>query len=98
MNGAMNGERSTITLVVGLVGLFTIITLLASAWLAFNGKTVPDGFYTLAGTGLGALASMLVRTSSTQDQPTEVVSVPGQPVETVEVAAALPDPADPNGV
>ena len=65
----MKGERLVVIVVVGFIGLFTIIGLVAVAWLAFVGHEVPDGLYTLTGTGLGALGSMLVRTSGNDPMP-----------------------------
>lgn len=88
----MSTERGTIFMVVGFIGSFTIIALLSMVWMVTSGSEPSDqvygGLFTLIGTGLGALGSMLVRTSSSSDtQDVSVVNPPSDPVPTEEASA-----------
>lgn len=87
-----DGERQTILVVVGAVGVFALAGIGSVAWLSFNHSAVPEGLLTLTGTALGALCSMLVRTSSSGPggTPVTVTNTPSDPVNTT----TLDDPSD----
>lgn len=75
-------DRSTINLVVGILGLVALVLVAGAIFLTFQEKSVPGELWTLAGGAVGAFSSLLARTgpSGGEPQPVEVVNVPADPV------------------
>lgn len=98
-------------LVVFFLGVTGLCLSLGVLILTFYDKKIDGGLFTLAGTVMGALGSLLVnpRTQSQRqsDAPVPVTTLPGQPVETTEApeskdekppayAPGMPDEKEPN--
>ena len=79
----MTTDRFTVNAVV--VGLITLglAVIVGAVVLTLNDKTVSDALWGLAGTAVGALGSLLARTTTNDDPtPVNVVNPPAQPVPT----------------
>lgn len=94
----MPTNRLTIGLIVGTISLLATIAVSTIAFCSFKGIEIPPELNTLAGGLVGALGSMLVKTSPSEgtksasptpngDEPTEVkvVNEPADPVKTEEI-------------
>ena len=58
-------DHRTIQLVVALLGVATLGLIAILGLLAFQSKELPEALTTLAGSGLGALGTLLVSTRGT---------------------------------
>jgi hypothetical protein len=67
----MGTDRGTIRLVIGGLVVLTVAMLVVVAVISLDSsaKDVPDSLWTLLGVGVGALSSMLTRTSSADPAP-----------------------------
>lgn len=82
----MNSERTTINIVVGLLGLVVLFGMGIGGFLAIDDKNVPDFIIATTSGAIGAIASLLSKTSSGA-QPVEVVNVAADPVPVAETPA-----------
>lgn len=62
----MSTDRLTVQLVVVFIGLFGLATIGGMIALAYVGRTSPDTLSTLGGAAVGALGSLLARTSTSE--------------------------------
>jgi hypothetical protein len=84
----VSNERTTINLVVGLLGLAVLFGMGIGGYLAIDGKAVPDFIIATTSGAIGALASLLAQTSSNQEPaPVNVVNDADDPVAVVEAPA-----------
>ena len=67
----MNTDRITVQMVVGFLGLSSLLIIGGLIALAFVGRPIPDQLSTLGGATLGALGSLLARTSTSERRPGE---------------------------
>ena len=90
----MNTDRITVQMVVGFLGLSSLLIIGGLIALAFVGRPIPDQLSTLGGATLGALGSLLARTFTSEGHspsntlPVEVKNPADSPVP---VAAATSD-------
>ena len=78
----MSTDKFTINaVVVGLIAL-GLAVIVGAVVLTLNDKQVSDALWGLAGTAVGALGSLLARTTTSDGEPTpvNVVNVPADPV------------------
>lgn len=74
-------DRSTINLVVGILGLVALVLVSGAIFLTFQEKSVPGELWTLAGGAVGAFSSLLARTGpSGEPQPVTVENLDSEPV------------------
>lgn len=73
----MTNQR-TITLVVAFLGAFGLLVVAGAIYLASTSKQVPDPLWTLAGTAIGALGSLLASTKS--NEAVVIANEPNDPV------------------
>lgn len=79
-------ERSTINLVVGLLGLVVLSGMGIGGYLAIDSTPVPDFIIASTAGAIGALSSLLAKTSSwTEPQNVTVSNPPSDPVPTTDV-------------
>ncbi len=60
----MSTDRLTVQMVVAFIGLFGLITISGVILLAYEGRSIPDPLSALGGAAVGALGSLLARTST----------------------------------
>lgn len=70
----MSTDRLTVQMVVAFIGLFGLITISGVILLAYEGRSIPDPLSALGGAAVGALGSLLARTS-TVERPEDKSSV-----------------------
>lgn len=70
----MSTDRLTVQMVVAFIGLFGLITISGVILLAYEGRSIPDPLSALGGAAVGALGSLLARTS-TVERPEDKPSV-----------------------
>lgn len=74
-------DKSTVNLVVVILGIIAVVLVAGAIFLSFQEKTVPGELWTLAGGAVGAFGTLLARTSTGDDtQPVQVVNSTNQPV------------------
>ncbi len=62
----MSTDRLTVQMVVAFIGLFGLITISGVILLAYEGRSIPDPLSALGGAAVGALGSLLARTSTVE--------------------------------
>lgn len=62
-------DRRVVELVVLILGLVTLAALGLIGYLAIVEKPIPDALVTASAGGMGAVAGLLARTSSTPPEP-----------------------------
>ena len=67
-------DHRTIQLVVALLGVATLGLIAILGLLAFQSKELPEALTTLAGSGLGALGTLLVSTRGTSSDSSGTVT------------------------
>jgi uncharacterized membrane protein len=72
----MSTDKTTIRLVVLLLGLITLLLVGGAIAMTCLDKNVPEALWTLAGGGLGAFTALLANTRSTPDAPAVKDNVP----------------------
>lgn len=84
----MNSERTTVNLVVGFLGLVVLFGMGIGGYLAVFDKGVPDFIIATTSGAIGALASLLAKTSTGAQEvvvnnantdPVPVADVPAKP-------------------
>lgn len=60
----MSTDRLTVQMVVAFIGLFGLLTIGGLIALAYVGRSIPDPLSALGGAAVGALGSLLARTST----------------------------------
>lgn len=80
----MNDERTTINIVVGLLGLVVLFGMGIGGYLAIDDKNVPDFIIATTSGAIGAIASLLSKTSS-GPTPVQVVNEPAEAVPVADV-------------
>ena len=95
----MNTDRMTVQMVVGFIGLSSLLIIGGLIALAFNGRPLPDQLATLGGATIGALGSLLARTFTSEQHPAQPpdplpnplpVEIKNSPEKPVPVAGATP--------
>lgn len=76
----MKNDRFTIRGVIVILGLVAVGALLAGSVLAYQGKPIPDFIVATLGAAVGAVGSLLAKTSLDSTQDVQVVNEPGDPV------------------
>lgn len=91
----MNTDRVTVQMVVGFIGLLSLLIVSGLIFLACEGRAIPDQLSTMGGATIGALGSLLARTftserrTSNEDALPVVVKNPAD--HPVPVAQAAPE-------
>lgn len=62
----MSTDRLTVQMVVAFIGLFGLLTIGGLILLAYEGRAIPDPLSALGGAAVGALGSLLARTSTVE--------------------------------
>ncbi len=62
----MSTDRLTVQMVVAFIGLFGLLTIGGLIALAYAGRSIPDPLSALGGAAVGALGSLLARTSTVE--------------------------------
>jgi hypothetical protein len=86
-----------VMMVIGFVGIATLLTIGGIIFLALRGQDVPEALTVIGGAALGGLTAMLTttRTGRARDEePVEVTTPENEPLEVTPVEAA---PANPQG-
>lgn len=84
----MNNERTTVNMVVAFLGLVVLFGMAIGGYLAIDTKAVPDFIIATTSGAIGALASLLAKTSSS-NEPQQVVvnNATSDPVPVADVPA-----------
>ena len=69
----MNTDRITVQMVIFFIGLSSLLIIGGLIALTFAGRPIPEQLSTLGGATLGALGSLLARTSTSERRPVEAV-------------------------
>lgn len=88
----MNTDRITVQMVVGFIGLSSLLIVSGVIFLAYEGRPIPEQLSTMGGATIGALGSLLARTftsegraeTSVEPVSVEVKNSPDQPVPVAE--------------
>ncbi len=72
-------DKTTVRMVVGLLGLALLAIIVAAVILSLDGKEIPGELWTLGGGALGGLSALLARTNT---EPS--------PADAIELARAAP--------
>jgi hypothetical protein len=67
----MNTDRLTVQLVVSFIGLASLLIIGGIIGLAYIGREVPEPLSTLGGAAIGALGTLLARTSTAERRSEE---------------------------
>ena len=89
----MQSEKHVPIIVVCFLGVTSILLSSGVLMLAHEGKAPDAGLYTLAGTAIGALSSLLTqayRTRGTESDPVNVTTAPDNPLPVQEVTPDAP--------
>ncbi len=80
-------NQISITIVTATLALLAVLTVATVCGLSFYSITIPPELNTLAGGLVGAVSTMLVKTTATSNAPaeTKIVNSPTDPVQTQDV-------------
>lgn len=85
----MNNERTTVNMVVAFLGLVVLFGMAIGGYLAIDSKAVPDFIIATTSGAIGALASLLAKTSASHEpQAVTVTNNVAEPVPVAETPAA----------
>ncbi len=91
----MSTDRFTVQMVVTFIGVASVLIISGIILLAYLGREVPEPLSTLGGAAIGALGTLLARTSTADRRgdgaeavPVEVKNSPGEPVPVTAEAGA----------
>lgn len=78
----MNSDRTTVRIVVTVLGVIAVAVVLGGIWLADNDKSLTDAVIAMGAGALGGLSTFLVSTRTSGDPPQEVTvtNTPADPV------------------
>lgn len=78
-------NQASITIVTSTLALLAFVTVITVCVLSFYSITIPPELNTLAGGLVGAVSTMLVKTTATSNPTdTRIVNKPSDPVTTTE--------------
>lgn len=77
----MRTDRLTVQLVVFFIGLCGLIIIIGLILLAYTGRDIPEPLSTLGGAAIGALGTLLARTSTDDHSDSACQSVQEQSVQ-----------------
>lgn len=77
----MRTDRLTVQLVVFFIGLCGLIIIIGLILLAYMGRDIPEPLSTLGGAAIGALGTLLARTSTDDRSDSACHSAQGRPMQ-----------------